>query len=148
MLSILNRHLPTFRTLYHVQRLNCSKMSERSGEVDLRSMRTPYKDDTDVLLEDNLPTKDPIELFKIWFEDAKKCPTIKEPNAVCLTTSTRSVDLMSGYYAVDTFVTLHQYSFDRNGIPSSRMVLLKAFGSAGFKIFTNLSSRKGSEMVS
>ena len=68
-------------------------MTTESREVDLRSMRTPYKDDTDVLLEDNLPTKDPVELFKIWFEDAKKCPTIKEPNAVCLTTATRSVPM-------------------------------------------------------
>lgn len=68
-------------------------MTSESREIDLRSMRTPYKDDTDVLLEDNLPTKDPIELFRMWFEDAKKCETIKEPNAVCLTTATRSVIL-------------------------------------------------------
>lgn len=34
----------------------------------------------------------------------------------------------------------------RQGIPSSRMVLLKAFSSEGFKIFTNLDSRKGMEL--
>lgn len=36
----------------------------------------------------------------------------------------------------------------REGQPSARMVLLKAYGSDGFKIFTNLCSRKGQELVS
>ena len=62
---------------------------DKGSEVDLRSMRIPYKEDEQVLLESQLPTKDPLELFKLWFEEAKTCPTIKEPNAVCLTTATR-----------------------------------------------------------
>ena len=68
--------------------ISINKM-DTSREVDLRSMRVPYKEDEQVLLEHNLPTKDPLELFKLWFQEAKSCPTIKEPNAVCLTTATR-----------------------------------------------------------
>jgi pyridoxamine 5'-phosphate oxidase len=87
-------------------------------------MRQPYKADSETLLEEDLPTKDPVELFTNWFQQAKNCKTIYEPNAVCLA------------------------SADSNGQPSARMVLLKAFGAEGFKIFTNLCSRKGSELLS
>ena len=36
--------------------------------------------------------------------------------------------------------------FYRNGQPSARFVLLKGFGSEGFKFFTNSCSRKGLEI--
>ena len=64
-------------------------MSSR-GE-DLRSFRQPYREDQDVLLEQELPTRDPYELFALWFAEAKSCPSIKEPNAVCIATASRSV---------------------------------------------------------
>ena len=57
--------------------------------VDLRSHRQPYKEDQDVLLERDLPTRDPVQLFNVWFQEAKACKGILEPNAVCLSTSTR-----------------------------------------------------------
>ncbi|RWS11445.1 pyridoxine-5' [Dinothrombium tinctorium] len=85
-------------------------------------MRQPYKEDEDVLLEHSLPSKNPIVLFKEWFEEAKNCETIYEANAVCLSTC------------------------DKDGWPSSRMVLLKGFGDDGFKFFTNLESRKGQQL--
>ena len=37
---------------------------------------------------------------------------------------------------------------NRNNEPSARMVLLKAFGSDGFRVFTNYNSRKGKDIVS
>ena len=48
------------------------------------------------------------------------------------------------------FNLFHALTLDRrSGLPSSRMVLLKGFDAEyGFKIFTNLSSRKGVELVS
>ena len=61
--------------------------------------------------------ENPIELFKQWFNEAKKTE-INDPNALALATS------------------------DKNGIPSVRMVLLKDFSEKGFVIYTNLKSKK------
>lgn len=66
-------------------------------------------------------TVDPIKLFSVWFEEAQ-ATEINDPNAMSLATSTL------------------------NGIPSVRMVLLKDFSDAGFIFYTNLHSRKGSEL--
>ena len=35
----------------------------------------------------------------------------------------------------------------RNGVPSSRMVLMKGFSENGFTFYTNYESRKGQELV-
>ena len=59
----------------------------------------------------------PISLFKIWFEEAKKSE-LNDPNALSLATS------------------------DKNGVPSVRMVLLKSFDNSGFVFYTNLNSVK------
>ena len=59
----------------------------------------------------------PISLFKIWFEEAKKSE-LNDPNALSLATS------------------------DENGNPSVRMVLLKNFDNSGFVFYTNLNSVK------
>ena len=59
----------------------------------------------------------PILLFKIWFEEAKKSE-LNDPNALSLATS------------------------DKNGNPSVRMVLLKSFDNSGFVFYTNLNSVK------
>jgi len=91
--------------------------------VDLSDMRKPYKSELEHFKESDLPTRNPFELFKLWFEEVKTCDKILEPNAVCLATS------------------------DKSGRPSARMVLLKGFDEKdGFKIFTNLGSRKGIEL--
>ena len=59
----------------------------------------------------------PISLFKIWFEEAKKSE-LNDPNALSLATS------------------------DKKGNPSVRMVLLKSFDNSGFVFYTNLNSVK------
>lgn len=70
----------------------------------------------------SIPKKDnPIDLFKSWFEEAKQCG-LREPTAMCLSTCTP------------------------DGVPSSRMVLLKAVDDRGFVFYTNLGSRKGREI--
>ena len=66
-------------------------------------------------------TNKPIELFEKWFEEAKKTE-INDPNAVALATS------------------------DINLIPTVRMVLLKDFNSEGFVFYTNLNSKKSSDL--
>ncbi|KAL1430086.1 hypothetical protein MTO96_015565 [Rhipicephalus appendiculatus] len=88
--------------------------------VQLADMRKPYVSGT--LLEKDLPTRDPIELFETWFNEVKDAGLMYETNAVALATSTKS------------------------GFPSSRMVLLKGFGQDGFVFFTNYDSRKGKEL--
>ena len=67
-----------------------------------------------------LDLDDPIELFKLWMDDAKKSE-LNDPNAVSLATS-------------------------NNNFPSVRMVLLKDFSQNGFIFYTNLNSQKGNEL--
>ena len=66
-------------------------------------------------------TDKPIDLFKVWFEEAIKAE-INDPNAVALATS------------------------DVNLIPTVRMVLLKDFSSKGFVFYTNLNSKKSEDL--
>ena len=67
-----------------------------------------------------LDIDDPIQLFKVWMDEAKKSEP-NDPNAVALATS-------------------------NNNFPSVRMVLLKDFGNNGFVFYTNLNSQKGEEL--
>ena len=68
-----------------------------------------------------LDLDDPIELFKIWMDEAKKSEP-NDPNALSLATS------------------------NKNSLPSVRMVLLKEFNQNGFVFYTNLNSQKGNEL--
>ena len=61
----------------------------------------------------------PMEFFKLWFEDALKNKNIEEANAMTLTT-----------LGLDNF-------------PKGRVVLLKSFTEEGFIFFTNYKSEKG-----
>ena len=64
-----------------------------------------------------LDLNDPIQLFKVWMDEAKKTEP-NDPNALSLATA------------------------DKNGIPSVRIVLLKDFSQDGFTFYTNLDSQK------
>ena len=70
----------------------CSKVDNSNKMVDtntcIAGMRIDYTHDKQLDTE-NLPTKDPISLFQIWFTEAKDCEKIEEPNAMTLATSTR-----------------------------------------------------------
>ena len=68
-----------------------------------------------------LDIKDPIDLFKVWMEEAKISEP-NDPNALALATA------------------------DKNATPSVRMVLLKDFNKEGFIFYTNLESQKGNEI--
>ena len=70
-----------------------------------------------------LDLEDPIHLFKVWMDEAKKSEP-NDPNAVALATS------------------------NKNNLPSVRMVLLKDFNENGFVFYTNLNSQKGNELKS
>ena len=64
---------------------------------------------------------DPFKLFGEWFNKAKETE-INDPNALALATA------------------------DENGAPSVRMVLLKDFSKKGFVFYTNLESKKSSDI--
>ena len=68
-----------------------------------------------------LDLNDPIELFKDWFDEAKKSEP-NDPNALALATA------------------------DKKGVPSVRMVLLKDFSQKGFTFYSNTDSQKGNEI--
>ena len=70
-----------------------------------------------------LDLNDPIELFRVWMEEAKKTEP-NDPNALALATS------------------------DKDNSPSVRMVLLKDFSKDSFTFYTNLNSQKGNELKS
>ena len=65
--------------------------------------------------------EDPIKLFSSWLAEASSQESIN-PNAAALATA------------------------DAKGIPSVRMVLLKAVNHTGFTFYTNLESRKGKDL--
>ena len=46
------------------------------------------RDPTDAFDVKDLASKDPIKQFDAWFQLARKNPGIKEPNAMCISTST------------------------------------------------------------
>ena len=68
-----------------------------------------------------LDLDDPIQLFKIWMDEAKKSEP-NDPNALSLATS------------------------NKDNLPSVRVVLLKEFNQNGFVFYTNLNSQKGNEL--
>ena len=68
-----------------------------------------------------LDKNDPIDLFEVWMNEAKKTEP-NDPNAVALGTS------------------------DKDNSPSIRMVLLKDFNKKGFVFYTNLNSQKGNDL--
>lgn len=65
---------------------------------------------------------DPYALFNVWFNEAKACKEIAEPDAMVLST------------------------LDGDLLPDSRVVLLKDVTPAGFVFFTNLGSAKAREL--
>jgi len=65
----------------------------------------------------------PLAQFASWLEEAKNTPSITEPTAMALATSTK------------------------DGQPSVRIVLLKEYDESGFVFYTNLESRKSSELI-
>lgn len=93
------------------------------GTQSLAGMRHPYHSTGNVFDESDLVSKEPFGNFRHWFEATRKEPRILEPNAMALATATK------------------------DGRPSVRMVLLKAFSENGFTFFTNFESRKGKELT-
>jgi pyridoxamine 5'-phosphate oxidase len=87
---------------------------------NLADLRQDYQRNS---LEINEIASNPIEQFEKWFAEAVVTPNLIEPNAMTISTVTKS------------------------GFPSSRIVLLKGLDAQGFVFFTNYESRKGTELI-
>ncbi|KAJ1527224.1 hypothetical protein ONE63_008751 [Megalurothrips usitatus] len=104
----------------HVHCLSNLRMASSDSEV--AGMRAAYRTRQELFMETDLVCKEPFGQFKAWFNEACNNPKVEEANAMCLSTASK------------------------DGAPSARYVLLKGFGSDGFKFFTNYNSRKGTEL--
>jgi len=74
------------------------------------------------VMDENQISRDPLKQFENWLSEAIEAK-VNEPTAMVLATATP------------------------DGVPSSRVVLLKALSDDGFGFFTNYSSRKGEEIA-
>lgn len=87
-------------------------------EGDLAELRRSYGNRP---LERDALAPDPLQQFDGWFQEAIRADLL-EVNAMCVAT------------------------VDKDGRPSARMVLLKAYDANGFVFYTNLESRKAGEI--
>jgi pyridoxamine 5'-phosphate oxidase len=94
-------------------------VAEDSLTEVLRAAREDYA--RGGLAEEDL-LDDPVAMFERWYDEAVAAG-IHEPNAVVVATATPE------------------------GVPSSRIVLLKGVSDEGFVFYTNLTSRKGRELA-
>lgn len=94
-------------------------MGDATPELRLAQLRREY---TAAGLKEQDLAPDPIVQFQRWFEDALASGMV-EPNAMVVATA------------------------DKQGRPSSRLVLLKQVDARGFVFFTNYASRKGRELA-
>ena len=90
----------------------------RLDGMDPADMRISYERDT---LDESQATSEPLQQFTKWFDEAIAAK-VPEPNAMTL--ATVGADCR----------------------PSTRIVLVKAFDSAGITFYTNFTSRKGREL--
>uniref|UniRef100_A0A8R1U2B5 pyridoxal 5'-phosphate synthase n=1 Tax=Onchocerca volvulus TaxID=6282 RepID=A0A8R1U2B5_ONCVO len=92
--------------------------------VDVKDLRKPYYNKEEpFLLEENLPSKNPFEIFDKWFKNVAENTdmTFNEVNAVCLSTAI-------------------------NNQPKSRMVLMKEYDREGLCFYTHYNSAKGMQI--
>lgn len=85
-------------------------------QKDLGNYRKSYEKNE---LDEGFLREDPMEQFRLWFQEQEASKGVEEPNA--MTVSTLGLD----------------------GYPKSRIVLLKQFDDRGFVFFTNYKSEKG-----
>ena len=89
-------------------------------KANLADLRKSYNKGS---LDINAVGDNPINLFEIWFKEAKQSDLIEEANAMILST------------------------LGESGFPKPRVVLLKGFSEEGFIFFTNYKSEKGRSLL-
>lgn len=74
------------------------------------------------MLDQDVKSTNPFQMFESWLNEAKACTSVKEPTAMAVAT-----------VAAD-------------GTPSNRIVLCKDFSPNGFAFYTNYNSPKGADL--
>lgn len=92
---------------------------KRLTNMDVSALRRDYRDSS---LDESKVEPDPVDQFRVWFEQAIDAES-RDPSAMTLGTA------------------------DANGRPSGRIVLLKGFDGNGFIFYTNYGSRKARELA-
>lgn len=129
--GLLHLLLPTAKHLFLKKRSHIASCLFPSGRImsdnfglDIKDWRKPYYNKEEpFLLEENLPSKNPFEIFDVWFKNvaARKDVSFVEVNAVSFSTVS-------------------------NNRPKSRMVLMKDYDKEGFSFYTHYKSAKGKEI--
>jgi pyridoxamine 5'-phosphate oxidase len=96
-------------------------MQQRRGIAAGDALAGLRKDYGQATLSENDVALDPFEQFESWFEQALKAE-VNEPNAMSVAT------------------------VDRDGRPTSRIVLIKQYDARGFTWYTNYDSQKGRQL--
>lgn len=91
---------------------------ENQESKNVAKLRRDYNKEA---LAESEVSENPIDQFKEWFKKALSADLL-DPNAMTLSTA------------------------DKDGVPSSRTVLLKGVDAEGFRFYTNYKSRKGKEL--
>ncbi|CAD5118473.1 DgyrCDS7175 [Dimorphilus gyrociliatus] len=100
------------------------RLSNKDTAIQDRRLSNSISSDNEEYLDPNsLTTKDPLLLFRKWFEEAQYSEGVHLATSMTLGTCSKK------------------------GIPSSRIVGVKGFDSEGFKIATNKYSRKALDMM-
>ncbi|KAI0240162.1 Pyridoxine-5'-phosphate oxidase [Lamellibrachia satsuma] len=86
------------------------------------SLSRVNQEDNSALTGAGLISKDPYVNFRHWFDQACQSKSVIEPNAVSVATA------------------------NKDGRPSTRMVLLNVFNERGFQFFTKYTSNKGRDL--
>ncbi len=88
--------------------------------IDYSAIRHDYSNDE---LNENQVESSPFDQFKLWFDEAISSDLFPDPNAMVLST------------------------VNKDGFPSSRIVLLKEFSKESFTFYTNYNSRKSNNIA-
>jgi hypothetical protein len=85
----LRRMASSAESLQGNKRLICSWLRlSQNVFIPFAALRIKYKEKKDVFTEESILVKEPISLFKKWFDEALATPELIEPNAMCLSTAT------------------------------------------------------------
>ncbi|KAI7945910.1 hypothetical protein MJO29_012298 [Puccinia striiformis f. sp. tritici] len=115
--AMLRRFITTKRNYHYSETSKAIKMEA----TEIRSHQQYHSNG---LNEADLSNENPVEIFQKWFDEAQRSGKVKEPEAMCLSTS----------------------NIQTNRI-SSRFVLLKKIEpSKGFTFYSNYQSRKAQEL--
>lgn len=74
---------------YRVYTATFNHLRRMTSLANISALRLKYKEKKELFLEENIPIKEPIHIFRDWMQLALNTEEILEPNAACLATVNR-----------------------------------------------------------